>query len=139
MTGVYEVPKILWEGDFAVKIDLENGKLIISHRIFSFEMLLAFFHVPIHPDHWKYLTFVWNGHVYQFRVLCFGIRNAPFTFHTLGGAVRDFLSCLGVTMIIYLDDILVLAQTFEQCIKHAQLVVDTRKSAFLHLVKTSSS
>ena len=27
MTGVYEVPGIVREGDFAVKIDLENGKI----------------------------------------------------------------------------------------------------------------
>ena len=27
MTGVYEVPGIVLEGDYAVKIDLENGKI----------------------------------------------------------------------------------------------------------------
>ena len=88
-------------------------------------MLLAFFHVPVHQAHRKYLSFVWNGRMYQFQVLCFGVTNAPFTFHNLGKAVRDHLLSKGVRMIIYLDDILVLAQSFSQCISHAQLVVDT--------------
>ena len=55
----------------------------------------------------------------------FGVKNAPFTFVKLGGAVRDFLFLKGIRMIIYLDDILVLAQSVSQCIKDAQLVVDT--------------
>ena len=47
--------------------------------------------------------------MYQFQVLCFGVTNAPFTFDKLGKAVRDHLLSKGVRMIIYLDDILVLA------------------------------
>ena len=35
MTGVYEVPAILLEGDFAVKIDLENGKILILYGTFK--------------------------------------------------------------------------------------------------------
>ena len=34
MTGVYETPDTLLEGDFAVKIDLENGKIHSKLDIF---------------------------------------------------------------------------------------------------------
>ena len=54
-------------------------------------MCLAFFHVPVHPSHKKYLTFIWKGRMFQFQVLCFGVRNAPYTFDRLGKAVRDFM------------------------------------------------
>ena len=63
--------------------------------------------------------------MYQFQVLCFGIKNAPFAFVKIGEAVRDFLFIKGIRMIIYLDDILVLAQSVSQCVKDAQMVVDT--------------
>ena len=88
-------------------------------------LFLAYYHVPIDPDHRKYLCFVWKGKVYQFRVLCFGLKNAPFTFVRLGEAVRSFLCQRGIRIIIYLDDILVLAPTFEQCLRDAQFVIDT--------------
>ena len=88
-------------------------------------MLLAFFHVPVYPEHRKYLSFLWNGRMYQFQVLCFGVKNAPFAFVKLGEAVRDFLFLKGIRMIIYLDDILILAQSISQCIKDAQFVIDT--------------
>ena len=54
-------------------------------------MLLAFFHVPVYPEHRKYLSFLWNGRMYQFQVLCFGVKNAPFAFVKLGEAVRNFM------------------------------------------------
>ena len=82
-------------------------------------MPLAFFHVPVYPEHRKYLSFLWNGRMYQFQVLCFGVKNAPFAFVKLGEAVRDFLFLKGIRMIIYLDDILILAQSISQCIKDA--------------------
>ena len=113
------------EGDFAVKIDLENGKPYLSGHKLIKVCFLAYFHVPVHPEHRKYLTFIWNGRVFQFQVLCFGVTNAPFTFDKLGRALRDYLLIKGVRMIIYLDDILVLAQTRSQCLKDAQFVVDT--------------
>ena len=63
--------------------------------------------------------------MYQFQVLCFGVTSAPYTFDRLGRSVRDYLFKRGVRIIIYLDDILVLAQSFSQCLKDAQFVVDT--------------
>ena len=77
------------------------------------------------PEHRKYLSFVWNGKIYQFRCLCFGLKNAPFIFDQLGKAVRCYLNLRGIRIIIYLDDILVLASTFGKCLKDAQFVVDT--------------
>lgn len=68
---------------------------------------------------------MWNGQVYQFRVLCFGVKNAPFTFNRLGQSIRLYLNLRGIRIIIYLDDILVLASSFDQCIKDAQFVIDT--------------
>ena len=77
------------------------------------------------PEHSNFLCFVWNGSLYRFLTLCFGIKNAPFIFHRLGRAITLHFHTLGIRIIIYLDDILVLGRTPAQCVKDAQLFVDT--------------
>ena len=70
---------------------------------------LVYYHVAIDPDHMKYLCFVWNGRIFQFKVLCFGIKNASFAFNALG-----LFSLRGVSIIIYIDDTLVLSDTSDK-------------------------
>ena len=81
----------------------------------------------------KYLCFTWRGRLYQFKVLCFGVRNAPFTFDRLGKSLSFFLNLRGVRIVIYIDDILVLASSYNQCVKDAQLVVDTLVKLGFHI------
>ena len=93
----------------------------------------AYYHIPIDSSHTKYLCFISNGQIYQFVVLCFGIKNAPYTFKRLGQAVRMFFSLNGVTIIIYIDGILVLADTSKDCIKDFQFVMDTLIKLGFHI------
>ena len=56
-----------------------------AHNIFKNEvktllLLLAYYHVPIRASHQKYLRFIWKGKVYQFLVLCFGLKTVSFSF-----------------------------------------------------------
>ena len=48
--------------------------------MFSIDMTDAYFHVPVHVDDRKFLRFVYDGEVYQFRNLCFGLCTAPQVF-----------------------------------------------------------
>ena len=63
--------------------------------------------------------------MYEFKTLCFGLRNAPYAFDRLGQALRKFFQLLSIRIIIYYDDLLVLAQGCAKCIKDAQFVIDT--------------
>ena len=94
---------------------------------------LAFYHVAIDPDHTKYLSFVWNGKIFQFKVLCFGVKNAPFTFNRLGQQLRKFFSQRGVSIIIYIDDILVISETSDKCRRDAQFVINKLVELGLHI------
>ena len=87
----------------------------------------------MHTNHSRYLCFVWNGKIYQFKVLCFGVKNAPFTFNRLGQELRMFFNLRGVCIIIYIDDILILSDSFEKCIRDAQFVIDTLIDLGFHL------
>ena len=89
--------------------------------------------MAIDPNHTKYLSFVWNGRVFQFRVLCFGVKNAPFTFNRLGQQLRKFFSLKGVSIIIYIDDILVISETFNKCRSDTQFVINKLVELGLHI------
>ena len=53
------------------------------------------------------------------------MKNALFTFNSLGQTRRKFFNLRRISIIFYKDDILILSRTFEKCIKDAQFVIDT--------------
>ena len=61
------------------------------------------------------------GH-YQFRVLPFGLTNAPATFMTMMNDI--FFEFLDVFVVVYLDDILIFSKTEEEHILHVRAVLD---------------
>ena len=65
-------------------------------------------------EHQKFLKFTWEGRSYQFQSLPFGLASAPRTFTKLLCQVGAEMRSKGIRMIIYLDDILVLAKSKDQ-------------------------
>ena len=47
----------------------------------SIDLKDASLQVPVHPDSRRFLRFVADGQVYQFKALCFGLSTAPQVFH----------------------------------------------------------
>ena len=64
---------------------------------------------------------------------CFLPLNMPLTLSTDFQAVRMFFSLSWVTIIIYIDDILVLADTTDECIRVAQFLIDTLINLGFHI------
>ena len=108
MTGAYSVPSIIKKGDWGVKLDITQ----------------AYYHVRMAADSTRYLRFIHNGKVYEFQVLTFGAHSSPFAFTRLGKAIILHCHSLGIRVVIYLDDVLILADTFGMVVRHAQIVVD---------------
>lgn len=46
----------------------------------SLDVQDAYFHILVHPDSRKYLRFVFEDQIFQFRALCFGLLTAPQVF-----------------------------------------------------------
>ena len=101
------VMQALRQGDWMVSVDLRD----------------AYFQIPIHPESRKFLRFVWKGSVYQFRVLCFGLSPAPQVFTRVFGAPAAYLHSLGIRLLRYLDDWLILSESREASLRDLQLVL----------------
>ena len=59
---------------------------------------------------------------YEFKVMCFGLINAPATFQRVMNEI--FKEYLGVFVLIYLDDILVYSKTEAKHKEHLRIVLD---------------
>ena len=97
MEGFHMVKNILQPNDLMVKVDLKD----------------AYFCIPIHETHRKYLRFQWEGKVMQYRVLPFGLASGPRLFTNVMKPIVAILRRVGVRLIIYLDDIIIMNQTVE--------------------------
>ena len=113
MDTVKDVASLLQAGDFGASIDLKD----------------AYFHIPIHPSQRKYLRFVWRGKLYEFLVLPFGLCTAPFVFTKVTRPLAAFLRSRGIRAIFYLDDILILGRSHQECLHFVQLALQVLQQA----------
>lgn len=84
---------------FMVKIDLKD----------------AYHFVPIGKSSRKYLRFEWQGKAYEYQCLPFGLSVAPLIFTKLMKVLAKHLRKLGYLSVFYLDDILLLGRTEDEC------------------------
>ena len=104
MEGLATVRDLLQPGDFMVKVDLTD----------------AFFHIPIDHKHRKYLQFRWQNQLYQFNCLPFGLASAPRTFTKFTKPILTQLRGRGFRIVIYIDDILLLASSWEKLLQQLE-------------------
>jgi hypothetical protein len=107
MEGIHTLKALLLPGDWMVKIDLKD----------------AYFSVPIHPDHRKFLCFSLENKVYHFTCLPFGLASAPLVLTKTLRPVAALGRELGMRMIIYIDDILLMAKSRDETHDHASALV----------------
>ena len=106
MEGIHMLRDLLRKGDFMVKIDLKD----------------AYFTVPVWRNHQKYLRFVWKAG--SFACLPFGLASAPRVFTKLMKPVVGLLRQPGIRLIVYLYDILIMAQSRDIALQHASTALD---------------
>ena len=91
--------------------------------MFSLDLKDAYLQVPMHEESRKYLRFVTSKGIYQFKALCFGLTTAPQVFTRVMAPVAAILHSLGIRMLRYLDDWLVLASSIEECLRARDTVL----------------
>lgn len=63
----------------------------------------------------KNICFWFNGDFYQYRSLPFGLSSAPRVFTKLCRVAVSQLRANGISVVIYIDDVLVFAPTYKEC------------------------
>lgn len=106
MESIETLAGLLEEGDFMVKIDVKD----------------AYLHVPIHPRHRHLLSAEVGGTTYEFCSLPFGVSSAPMVFNRLMRGAITPMREMGIRLIFYLDDLLILGNSLEQAREHGRLV-----------------
>jgi hypothetical protein len=84
----------------------------------------AYFHCPISVAFRKYLRFVWDKKVFQFRALSLGLAIAPLVFTNIFQVVSAHLHTLSIQIHSYLDDSLVKELNPDILWSHTQTVID---------------
>lgn len=79
---------------------------------------------------WKKTAFACHVGMFQFRVLPFGLANAPDIFQQL---MLTVLSEMEAFAMVYVDDILMFAETSEEHFNHIQPVLDRLRQHGLQL------
>lgn len=78
----------------------------------SLDMSDAYFAVPIHQDCWKYLKFKWDGTLYCYKVLVFGLSVAPRIFTRICKPILAMLrGSYNIRCSIYIDDMIIISKT----------------------------
>jgi hypothetical protein len=91
----------------------------------------GYWQVEMSKEDRKKTAFIIEGGLYEFNVMPFGLRNAPGTFQRLMNHIlRDFL---GKFVAVYLDDIIIYSNTFEQHLDHIQQVFEALRKANLKI------
>ena len=112
MEGVPMLKDLLRPNDFLTKIDLKD----------------AYLTVPIWIHHQKFLRFIWRDTLWEFACLPFGLASAPRTFSKLLKPVVAQLRKMGIRLINYLDDMLIMAASRDLAIEHTTIAVNLLSS-----------
>lgn len=98
--------------------DLRTALKLLTKNCFmaSIDLQEAYFAVPIHNSSKKFLRFKFQNQTYEFQCLPFGLSLAPLIFTKLMKPVASFLRNKGYLLVIYLDDILLLDNSYDRCL-----------------------
>lgn len=98
--------KLIRKKSYAATIDLKH----------------AYYLLPIHESYRKYLRFSFDGVLYEFTCLPFGLSSAPHTFTKLMRPVIESLRANKIECVNYLDDFLILGSSESECLKNVHIV-----------------
>jgi len=125
MEGLNMVKDLLRQDDWMASMDLKD----------------AYLSVTVWEGHRKYLRFMWQDTMFEFQSLPFGLCSAPRVFTKLLKPVLAQLRHQGARVIMYLDDMLLMAQSkdeLEEQLEQIQILLEglgfviNRKKSRLH-------
>ncbi|KAM9943645.1 hypothetical protein ACTFIT_001934 [Dictyostelium discoideum] len=108
MEGIKNLPSMVKQGYYMVKLDIKK----------------AYLHVLVDPQYRDLFRFVWKGSHYRWKTMPFGLSTAPRIFTVLLRPVLRMLRDINVSIIAYLDDLLIVGSTKEECLSNLKKTMD---------------
>ncbi|XP_048756253.1 uncharacterized protein LOC125667016 [Ostrea edulis] len=112
------IPHFKMETNRSIRTSLHTGMWTSS-----LDLTDAYFHVPIAPAYRKFLRLVWEGKVYAFRAMPFGLSTAPLVFTKNFQTVVAYLHSQSIFIHTYLDDSLIKNFSFNLLHQHTHRVI----------------
>ena len=116
------------------RVDDQLDLLSCSRYFMTLDLATGYWQVSMAPESLEKTAFITHSGLYEFMVMPFGLCNAPATFQRLMETVLAGLprtSCM-----VYIDDILVVGETFEDHLFNLRKVFDCLREAGLRLKPT---
>jgi hypothetical protein len=100
-----------------------RSAMLPNDWVTSLDLSDAYLHIPICPKHRKFLRFAYQGRVWQFRALPFGLAPAPWLFTFLAEQIKVLAQRSGIIMDVCLDDWLLRSQSKEVLISQTRWIL----------------
>ena len=91
----------------------------------SIDIKDAFYSVPVHSAHKKYLKFMWVGKAYHYNAMPNGYVDAMRVFTKILKPVFASLRVQGYTPVVYVDDSLLYGLTYEECQTNVMVTLES--------------
>ena len=101
--------------------DLQN-LLAGGEWMVKFDLSAGYHHIPLRPSQRKFFGFEFEGKVYTWRQLFFGLSSAPYIFTMILRDVASRWRFDGINLIHYLDDFCIFASNRALCFQQMQRV-----------------
>jgi hypothetical protein len=97
----------------------------------AIDLRSSYWQIPLSPESTQYTAFLFNGQSYTYQVLPFGLKTAVGSFNRamdviFGPEVREFT-------LNYIDDVLIVLQTFKAHLVHLRRVLQRLQVTFRHI------
>ena len=89
----------------------------------------GYWQVKVHPSSCEKTAFITNEGLYEFRVMPFGLMNAPAVFQRLMWRVLKDLDPSRQFVSVYLDDVLIFSKTIEEHLAHVRQVLSRLRAS----------
>ena len=105
---------------------LDNVLNIIQPNVWmaSVDLKDAFYTVPIHQTHQKFLKFQWNNKLYKFQAMPNGYAEAMRIFTKLLKPPFSSLRQNGYSSVVFVDDTYLQGSTYENCLQNVQVTIN---------------
>ena len=108
MLTLKEIKLILPKGYWTTSVDLKDG----------------YWHIAVSHSKRPFLGFRWGDQNWQFRAMPFGLNVAPRIFTKVIAHVVKIMAEAGIWCLPYLDDLLIIAESREECLYKTQKALD---------------